>query len=71
VLKSALRGKRDIAKKYTIWYTRAGKHTWKKVELENALSERRGLESTLGRQEIGLESTLSGGQGLESPFRKR
>jgi len=50
VLKSALRGKRDIAKKYTIWYTRAGKHTWKNVELENALSERQGLESTLGKR---------------------
>jgi hypothetical protein len=48
-----------------------GKHTWKKVELENALSERQGLESTLGRQEIWLESALSGGQGLESLFRKR
>jgi len=47
------------ARKLIIWRARAKKHTQKKkIGPENALSDGWGLESTLERKEIELESAL-------------
>lgn len=54
----------------------------KKIGLESALLDMRGLENTLGRKKIrlesalkrkkiGLESELSGGQGLENALERK